>query len=39
MRDLDKMCKGLHQGIILEVEDVKTYSLEDIIPNIDKEYP
>ena len=23
----------------LEVEDVKTYSLEDIIPNIDKEYP
>ena len=22
MRDLDKMCKGLHQGIILEVEDV-----------------
>ena len=22
-RALDKMCKGLHQGIILEVEDVK----------------
>ena len=31
MRDLDKMCKGLHQGIILEVEDVKTYSLLDHI--------
>ena len=36
---LDKMCKGLHQGIILEVEDVKTYKYEDVIPNIDKEYP
>lgn len=38
-RLLDKMCKGLHQGIILEVEDIKTYKYEDIIPNIDKEYP
>ena len=27
MRDLDKMCKGLHQGIILEVEDVKSIQL------------
>lgn len=36
---LDKMCKGLHQGIILEVEDVKTYTFDEVIPNIDKEYP
>ena len=36
---LDKMCKGLHQGIILEVEDIKTYKYEEIIPNIEKEYP
>lgn len=36
---LDKMCKGLHQGIILEVEDVKTYTFNEVIPNIDKEYP
>lgn len=36
---LDKMCKGLHQGIILEVEDIKTYKYEDVIPNINKEYP
>lgn len=38
-RMLDKMCKGLHQGIILEVEDIKTYKYEDIIPNINKDYP
>jgi len=38
-KELDKMCKGLHQGIIMEVDDIKTYSLEEIIPNIDKEYP
>lgn len=38
-RELDKMCKGLHQGIILEVEDVKTYTYDEVIPNIDKEYP
>ena len=36
---LDKMCKGLHQGIIMEVEDVRTYAFDEIIPNIDKEYP
>ena len=36
---LDKMCKGLHQGIILEVEDIKTYKYEEVIPNIKKEYP
>ncbi|MBQ8193137.1 MAG: 23S rRNA (guanosine(2251)-2'-O)-methyltransferase RlmB [Bacilli bacterium] len=38
-RELDRMCKGLHQGIILEVEDIKTYTFEEVIPNIDKEYP
>jgi len=36
---LDKMCKGLHQGIILEVEDIKTYKYDEVIPNIEKEYP
>ena len=36
---LDKMCKGLHQGIILEVEDVKTYTLEEALPSIKSEYP
>ena len=35
-KELDKKCKGLHQGIILEVEDVKTYPLEDI-QKIEKE--
>lgn len=38
-RELDKMCKGLHQGIILEIDDIKTYSFNDVIPSIDKEYP
>lgn len=38
-RDLDKMCKGLHQGIILEVDDVKTYDLKETLSNINKEYP
>lgn len=38
-RTLDKMCKGLHQGIILEVEDIKTYTFDEVIPNINKEYP
>ena len=36
---LDKICKGLHQGIILEVDDIKTYTFDEVIPNIDKEYP
>ncbi len=38
-RELDRMCKGLHQGIILEVEDIKTYSFDEVIPSIDKEFP
>ncbi len=35
--ELDKMCKGLHQGIIIEVEDIKTYSFEEVIPNLNNE--
>lgn len=38
-KELDRMCSGLHQGIVLEVQDIKTYSFDDIIPNIEKEYP
>lgn len=38
-RELDRMCKGLHQGIVLEVEDVKTYDLEETLSKINKEYP
>lgn len=37
--ELDKMCKGLHQGIILDIEDIKTYTIDEVIPNINKEYP
>lgn len=37
--DLDnKSDHGLHQGIVLQVDDVKTYSYNEIIPNINKEY-
>lgn len=38
-RELDNICSGLHQGIILEVDDIKTYDLEDVVNNINKEYP
>ena len=38
-KELDKMCKGLHQGIIMEVEDIKTYDFEETINNINEEYP
>lgn len=38
-RELDKMCKGLHQGIILDVEDVKTYDLQETLETINSEYP
>ena len=38
-RLLDKMCKGLHQGIILEVENIKTYTFDEVIPYITKEMP
>ena len=37
--ELDKKSEnGLHQGIVLLVDDVKTYSYEEIIPFINKEY-
>ena len=38
-KDLDKMCKGLHQGIILDIEDIKTYDLDDTLEKIISEYP
>ncbi len=38
-RELDKICKGLHQGIILDVEDIKTYDFQETIENISSEYP
>ena len=38
-KELDRMCKGLHQGIILEVEDIKVYSFDEVILGITKDYP
>ncbi len=37
--ELDKKVEGLHQGIVMEIDDVKTYSYDEIIPNINKENP
>lgn len=37
--ELDKMVKGLHQGIIANVEDYKTYDLKETIESIESEYP
>ncbi len=37
--ELDKKVEGLHQGIILEVDDIKTHTYQDIIPHINKKYP
>ena len=34
----NKSENGLHQGIVLQVDDIKTYKYEEIIPNINKEY-
>lgn len=36
---LDRKVEGLHQGIVMEIDEVKTYELMDVINNIDKEYP
>lgn len=36
---LDRKVNGLHQGIVMEIDDVKTYSLDEVIDNIDKVYP
>ena len=38
-KELDRKVEGLHQGIVLEIDDVKTYELDEIVDNIDKEYP
>lgn len=38
-KELDRMCKGLHQGIILEVEEIKVYSFDEVILGITKDYP
>lgn len=35
---LDSKVKGLHQGIIIDIDEIKTYEL-DIINNINKKYP
>lgn len=37
-RVLDSKVDGLHQGIILEIDDIKTYTLEEILPTINKKY-
>lgn len=37
--ELDKKVEGLHQGIVIEIDYVKTYSYDEIIPNIEKENP
>lgn len=36
---LDKKVQGLHQGIILEIDEIKTYELMDVVNNINKEFP
>lgn len=36
---LDRKVEGLHQGVVMEVDEEKTYSLDEVISNIDKEYP
>ncbi len=38
-KELDRKVDGLHQGIVLEIDDIKTYDLDEIVDNIDKEYP
>ena len=38
-RKLDTMCKGLHQGIIMEVEDIRIYDFKEVIDGITSIYP
>ncbi len=38
-KELDRKVDGLHQGIILEVDNIKTYNYQDIIPHLNKELP
>lgn len=35
---LDKKVEGLHQGIILEIDDIETYSLEEVLNKEKKKY-
>lgn len=36
---LDRKVSGLHQGVVIEIDEVETYTLDDLVNNIDKEYP
>lgn len=36
---LDRKVNGLHQGVVIEINEVETYTLDDLVNNIDKEYP
>ena len=36
---LDRKVNGLHQGIILEIDEVQTYNLDEVIDKIDSDYP
>lgn len=38
-RKLDEISHGLHQGIVLEIKDIKTYSLENTLDKIHSDYP
>lgn len=37
--ELNRKVEGLHQGIVLEVDDVRVYDFEEIILNISSEFP
>jgi len=39
MSFLDRKVDGLHQGVVIEIDEVKTYELDEVINNINKEYP
>ena len=36
---LDKMTKGLHQGVALEIEDYKYYDLDSVLKSLNKTNP
>lgn len=38
-KELDRRVEGLHQGIVLEIDEFKTYELDEVVDNIDKDYP
>ena len=39
MSFLDRKVDGLHQGVVIEIDEVKTYELDEVINNINKEHP